>query len=189
VDSPRNALILASASPRRMQLMTDAGYSFDVAPADIDETPLPGEPATEYVERLARTKAETVAALDPGARVIGADTIVTIDGELLGKPTDPDHAIAMLERLSGHVHDVMTGVAVASVGTTTVSAVETSRVWFRELDRAEIEAYVATGEPLDKAGSYAIQGLGGSLVDRTDGDWNNIVGLPLHVVERLLSQP
>lgn len=167
--------------------MSDAGYEFTVEPADIDETPLPDEPAVDYVERLARSKAEHVSDRYPDGRVLGADTIVTIDGELLGKPADSVDAVAMLERLSGRVHEVLTGVAVAVAGTTKRSAVEVSRVWFRTLERAEIETYVATGEPLDKAGAYAIQGLGGALVDRTDGDWNNIVGLPMHVVAHLLA--
>lgn len=180
-----SALILASASPRRLQLMTDAGYVFGVEPADIDETPLPGEIASAYVGRLARTKAEHVAARRPGARVLGADTIVTIDGELLGKPADPADAVAMLERLSGRAHEVLTGVAVCVDGATT-GIVDVSRVWFRTLGRAEIEAYVATGEPLDKAGAYAIQGEGGALVDRTEGAWDNIVGLPMAAVATLL---
>jgi len=181
------ALILASGSPRRLQLMADAGYEFTVEPADIDETPLPNEPAASYVARLANDKARHVAERHPEAVVIGADTIVALDGELLGKPADADDAGAMLGRLSGRAHEVLTGVAVARDGDV-YGIVEVSRVWFRTLGRPEIDAYVATGEPLDKAGSYAIQGLGGAFVERTEGAWDNIVGLPMAVVARLLAE-
>ncbi len=180
-------LILASGSPRRLQLMADAGYEFTVEPADIDETPLPNEPAATYVARLATDKARHVAERHLEAVVIGADTIVALDGELLGKPADADAACAMLDRLSGRAHEVLTGVAVAR-GSDVHGIVEVSRVWFRSLGRAEIEDYVATGEPLDKAGSYAIQGLGGAFVERTEGAWDNIVGLPMAVVARLLAE-
>ena len=179
-------LVLASASPRRLQLLRDAGHEFDVEPADIDETPHPGEAAATYVERLAREKAATVLARRPDAVVVGADTIVTLEGDLLGKPVDELDAIGMLTRLSGRAHQVMTGVAVAGAAGTQ-SDVEVSHVWFHPLDAATIEQYVATGEPLDKAGAYAIQGRGGALVERTEGEFDNIVGLPMALVERLLS--
>lgn len=168
--------------------MADAGHEFTVEPADIDETPRPGEDARDYVARLASEKARCVAERRPDAVVLGADTIVAIDGELLGKPADPGDAVAMLERLSGRSHEVLTGVAVVRGGHVR-HTVEVSRVWFRPLDRGEIEAYVATGEPLDKAGAYAIQGGGGALVDRTEGSWDNIIGLPMHVVAQLLAAP
>ncbi|MFN8051765.1 MAG: Maf family protein [Acidimicrobiales bacterium] len=180
-------LVLASASPRRSQLLHDAGYEFEVDPADVDETPLPAEPAADYVERLARAKAELVAARHPGATALGADTVVVLDGELLGKPADDADAIAVLERLSGRGHEVLTGVAVCRDGMTT-SAVDTTEVRFRTLDRAEIEAYVRTGEPRDKAGSYAIQGGAGAFVAATNGAFDNVVGLPVALVRRLLEQ-
>jgi len=167
--------------------MADAGYVFAVDPADVDETPLTDEAPAAYVERLARTKASVVATRHPGARVLGADTIVTVDGDLLGKPADAAEAAAMLRRLSGRAHEVMTGVAVVGADTSIRSSVTTSHVRFRDLAGDEIDAYVATGEPLDKAGAYGIQGLGGALVDRTDGPWDNIVGLPMAAVARLLT--
>ena len=180
------SLILASASPRRSKLMADAGYAFDIDPADVDETPLADESARRYVERLARNKAEVIAHRHPEATVLGADTIVTVDGVLLGKPADDTEAAAMLFRLSGRSHEVMTGVAVAHHGVTR-SDVAVSVVTFRTLDRDEIEAYVATGEPRDKAGAYAIQGIGGELVESVDGAWDNVVGLPMSLVACLLA--
>lgn len=165
--------------------MAAAGYSFEIDPADIDEAPLAHESARNYVERLARAKAEATALRHPSATVLGADTIVTVDGLLLGKPTDHAEATAMLSRLSGRAHEVMTGVAVVREGATR-SEVAVSLVRFRTLDRNEIDAYVATGEPLDKAGSYAIQGRGGAVVESIEGPWDNIVGLPMSMVARLL---
>ncbi|NLA35586.1 MAG: septum formation inhibitor Maf [Actinobacteria bacterium] len=182
-------LILASGSPRRRELLAEAGYRFSVHPADIDETPLPYEKPEDYVERLAAHKAAAVAAeLGDGARdavVVGADTIVVLGKELLGKPVDAADAASMLRRLSGRVHHVLTGVAVCSRELTTAISVE-SAVWFRELDDDEIDAYVAGGEPLDKAGSYAIQGGGAAFVEEIEGAFDNIVGLPVSWLAGLL---
>ena len=188
-------LILASASPRRSELLAAAGYAFTVRPADVDETPMPYEKPEAYVERLAAHKAASVAAevaAEPAAPdggddavVVGADTIVVLGNELLGKPTDAEEARAMLRRLSGRVHHVLTGVAIHSRELTTAISVE-SAVWFRELDDDEIDAYVAGGEPLDKAGSYAIQGGGAAFVETIEGPWDNIVGLPVTWLEGLL---
>lgn len=181
-------LVLASASPRRTELLGAAGYRFDVDPADVDEGPRPNESPAAYVERLARSKAAAVSARHPAAVVLGADTVVTIDGELLGKPADESDACTMLRRLAGRTHRVMTGVAVAApAGGALSSAVEVTVVRFRPLDDAEIDAYVTTGEPADKAGAYAIQGGAGAFVASIDGAFDNVVGLPMTLVGRLLA--
>jgi septum formation protein len=180
-------LILASASPRRRDLLGQLGLRFEVSAADIDETPHPGEAAEAYVLRLAREKARTVAARNPGAWVLAADTTVVLGSELLGKPRDAAEAVEMLGRLSGKTHEVMTGVALAgpSGGDSTVVR---SRVTFRPLGAAEIAWYAGTGEPLDKAGSYAIQGKGGFLVASAEGSPTNIIGLPLGETLELLAR-
>lgn len=174
-------LVLASGSPRRRELLASLGLTFVVDAADIDETELAGEDPLSYVVRLARTKAEHVAARhEPGTIVIGADTTVELDGTILGKPSDPAHAASMLASLSGRTHHVHTGMAVVVSGVPDPwVGVSTTDVTFRALDATAIERYVATGEPLDKAGAYAIQGLGGSLVARVSGNVQNVVGLPL----------
>ena len=174
----RASLILASASPRRAQLLVMLGLRFDVEPADIDETYRPGENAAAHAERLAREKAAAVARRQPGALVIGADTVVVIDEEVLGKPRDADHAVEMLLRLQGREHLVATGIAVAE-GQDVRGAVETVRVRFRSFDAAAARLYARTGEPLDKAGAYGIQGYGATLVERIDGDYFAVVGLPI----------
>jgi septum formation protein len=182
---PASPLILASASPRRRELLAACGLSFRVIPAAIDEHPYPNEPAEVYVRRLALAKAEAVAQGHPGAVVLGADTIVTIDRDLLGKPRDLDEARQMLSRLSGNVHEIVTGVAVlaveraASASTRCASEVVTSRVLMRHVTEATIAWYLATGEPIDKAGAYAVQGMGGALVEWVEGSYTNVVGLPL----------
>jgi septum formation protein len=178
-------LVLASASPRRHQLLGSFGWPFEVRPADIDETPVPGEPARTYVERLAADKASAVAR--PGELVIGADTIVELDGELLGKPGDAAEAITMLRRLGGRTHRVHTGVAVVLDGRL-VSATETTEVQLAALDDALIEWYVTTGEPFGKAGAYAAQGAGGIFVTFITGSISNVIGLPLWVVLRLFRE-
>ena len=175
-------LVLASASPRRRELLGQLGLRFDVVPADIDESPRAGEEPRDYVLRLAREKAAAVAADD--AVVIAADTTVAIDGLILGKPADLDDAREMLRSLAGREHDVHTGVAVR-VRERTAIAVETTRVTFAPLDASAIEWYLSTGEPFDKAGAYAIQGAGGALVERIDGSASNVVGLPLTLVVAL----
>jgi len=171
-------VILASQSPRRRELLTLVGITHDVLPADIDETVWPGEEPVPHCERLARSKAETLAALHPEALVIGSDTIVVVDGDILGKPRDRDEAIAMVTRLSGRSHVVHTAVAVAHQGDVR-SGVESVTVTFRDLSPEIIAAYVDTGEPMDKAGAYGIQGYGATIVERVDGDYFAVMGLPL----------
>jgi septum formation protein len=167
--------------------MLDAlGLTFDVRPVDLDETPSPGESAGDYVERLARAKAE--AAVHRGELVLAADTTVVFGDELLLKPVDEEDAKKMLERLGGEEHEVLTGIALAEQGRRTLATVERSRVEIALLDRNEIDWYVATTEPLDKAGAYAIQGLGALFVERVSGNYTNVVGLPLPAVRRLFQQ-
>ncbi|QSQ16574.1 Maf family protein [Myxococcus landrumensis] len=170
-------LVLASGSPRRRDFLSQLGLTFTVSAADIDETPHPGEEARAYVLRLAREKARVVAARSPGAWVLAADTTVAVGTELLGKPQSPDEAHEMLSRLSGKTHDVFTGVALA--GRHEEALAVHTRVTFRALSAAEIAWYVSTGEPVDRAGAYAIQGKGGFLVASVDGSPTNVVGLPL----------
>jgi len=165
--------------------LTAAGISFEVLAADIDETPYPNETPAAYVERLAIDKARAVLALRPGARVLGADTTVTIDGEILGKPVDAGDAARMLRKLSGRPHDVHTGVAVASA-TGVHSDVETTRVWFAPMTDEDISWYVGTGEPVDRAGAYAIQGFASRFIPRIEGSYSNVVGLPVAMVSSIL---
>lgn len=178
-------VILASASPRRQDLLARIVYPYSIVPADIDETPLPHESPTDYVHRLARRKALVVSADYPAHAVLGADTIVVLDGELLGKPTDPQDALRMLDRLSGREHEVHTGVAWALNAQVRRSGHFTSRVHLRRGTEKELADYVASGEPLDKAGSYAIQGDAGSLVTRVEGSVTNVIGLPLEQTEEM----
>jgi septum formation protein len=179
-------LVLASASPRRAELLRLAGFTFEVAPADVDETPREAELAEHYVRRLAEAKARAVAAQHPGAAVLGADTTVAVDGAILGKPADSADAVAMLHRLQGRAHDVLTGVAVVGPGWS-ASSVATTRVWMAPLTAEDIDGYVASGEPMDKAGAYAIQGLASRFVTRIEGSYPNVVGLPVHLVHELLA--
>lgn len=179
-------LILASGSPRRRQMLTDLGLNFEVRPVDIDERPLPQELPTDYVLRLAKEKA---AAAAPSAQelVLAADTIVALNDALLGKPADGAEATAMLRRLSGRSHRVLTGVALHSGERGALeAAVETTGVRFAAMSDAEIAWYVASGEPMDKAGAYAIQGLCALFVEGIDGNYSNVVGLPLPLTYRLL---
>jgi len=180
-------LVLASASPRRRELLGQLGLGFEVSAADIDETPRQGEAAEAYVSRLARDKARVVAARHPGAWVLAADTTVVLGSELLGKPRDAAEAREMLGRLSGRTHEVHTGVALAGPATEHSTVVRT-RVTFRPLSTGEIAWYVGTGEPLDKAGSYAIQGKGGFLVAAVEGSPTNVIGLPLGETLALLAR-
>ena len=185
-------LVLASASPRRRELLTQAGFRFDISPAHIPEDVSPGEDPIAYVTRLAREKAEAVyraladqhAACGPVA-VLGADTTVTIDGEILAKPEDAADAARMLRRLSGRTHRVITGVAVVTAARTEVAA-EVTAVKFLSVNDEEIAAYVATGEPMDKAGAYAIQGHAAIWIPRIEGCYFNVVGLPLALVSQML---
>ncbi len=171
------SLILASRSPRRRELLAQLGVVVSVIPADIDETPAPAETPWDYVERIARQKA---AAVPPraGSCVLAADTAVVVDGDILGKPANLDAGRQMLRRLSGRVHQVFTAVALQSPHELRVICTET-RVAFRPLGEAECERYLASDEPWDKAGAYAIQGLGGAFVERIDGSYSSVVGLPL----------
>ncbi len=180
-------LVLASASPRRRELLAALGLTPPVRPVDVDETPIDGEAAVDCVLRLARAKAE--ASARPGELVLAADTLVVLDGAILGKPKDPREARAMLGRLSGRDHLVQTGVAVRDGDTAAVAAaVETTRVTIAPITAEQIADYVATGEPLDKAGAYAIQGLGAVFVERIDGNYSNVVGLPLPLTRRLFGE-
>jgi septum formation protein len=181
------SLILASQSPRRRELLSLVGIAHTVMPADIDERVLPGEPPAPHAERLARGKASALAAHHPHAVVVGADTIVVVDGDILGKPGDAGEAKAMLRRLSGRTHTVFTAVAVARDGRL-VSGVEQVEVTFRALDDDEIARYVATGEPMDKAGAYGIQGYGATIVERIDGDYFAVMGLALGRLVGLLRE-
>lgn len=172
-------LVLASRSPRRVQLLEMLGLDFEVLPAEVDETRHPAGAPAQVAEHLAREKARAVAALRPDALVIGCDTLVVIDGEVLGKPRDEAHAVQTLLRLEGREHRVETGIAVAAPDGRMESSVEGVRVRFRPFDRRMAEDYVATGEPLDKAGSYGIQGYGATLVDWIEGDFFAVMGLPI----------
>ena len=177
-------LTLASGSPRRLTLLEELGLNPTVRPADIDETPHPGESAATYVERLAVEKGATVGDTDDV--IISADTIVVLDGELLGKPIDDADAASMLRRLSGRTHEVMTGVAVRR-GDEVSSFVETTVVHFAELSDADINWYVGTGEPADKAGAYGMQGRGGAFVKSIEGSYDNVIGLPRHRLRPLIA--
>jgi len=194
-------LVLASASPRRQELLRNVGISFVVQVADVDETPLPGEGARDCAERLAREKALKVWRARPQDVVLGADTVVVVDGTILGKPADGDDAARMLRMLSGREHRVITGVClvravVSGQGSSSKvkapareelkSASETTVVTMSEISEREIRDYVATGEPMDKAGAYAIQGIASRWIPRIEGDYSNVVGLPVALVYRML---
>jgi septum formation protein len=211
-------LVLASASPRRQELLRNAGIQFAVQPADIDESPLPGEPPRECAERLAREKALAVWNTCPGDVVLGADTIVVVDTCILNKPTDAADAARMLRLLSGRTHEVITGVCfvkpVAGRGLPVANnpsveraldrptdqgsmraetphvrlASESTKVVVNPISEEEIQEYVATGEPMDKAGAYAIQGRASRWIPRIEGDYTNVVGLPVALVYRMLTE-
>ena len=180
-------LILASASPRRRELLETLSLPFSVMPAHVDERHHAAEPPELYVARLARTKADHLARQFPSTWVLGADTVVVLDGRILGKPADAAAAHIMLSSLSGREHTVMTGLAVVrlDMGITQGDVVST-RVRFHDLHATDIEAYIATGEPFDKAGAYAVQGRGGQFVTALEGCYNNVVGLPLQRATALL---
>jgi septum formation protein len=180
-------IVLASASPRRRDLLAAAGFSFDVDVANVDERRRPAESPEAYVDRVARDKAEMVAARRPDDAVLAADTVVLIDAEVLGKPVDADDAARMLTRLSGRAHEVLTGVALACRGRVD-SLTARTRVWVKALSAREIGWYVASGEPFDKAGAYAIQGLASRFITGIDGSYSNVVGLPMASVAELLER-
>ncbi len=204
-------LVLASASPRRHDLLTSAGISFAVQPANVDETPLAGESPRDCAERLAKEKALAVLRNRPQDVVLGADTIVVVDETILGKPTNAEDAARMLHMLSGRAHEVITGVCLVSRGIRAQgsgvseaathphqdlrtenrelkSASETTLVTMTEISDQEIRDYVATGEPMDKAGAYAIQGIASRWIPRIEGDYSNVVGLPIALVYRMLRE-
>ena len=182
-------LILASASPRRAELLASAGYEFSIQPADVDETPLRSEAAGDYVVRVARDKARSVPipAAAGGTIVLAADTAVVTESRIMGKPQSDEDAATMLATLSGAVHQVLTGVVVRTATRELVELVAT-RVHFLPLTAAEIAGYISTGEPRGKAGGYAIQGRAARFIDWIDGSWSNVVGLPLATVSRMLCE-
>ena len=180
-------IVLASGSPRRKEILSSLRLTFEVRPADVDESLLPGESAFDAAERLALAKARVAAAGAPDALVVAADTLVVLDGVALGKPADRADARRMLAALDGRRHDVVTGVACA-LGGRFVSGRETTRVDFAPMSPVEIEAYVATGEPDDKAGAYALQGIGGLFVESVEGSPSNVVGIPMRLLYRLAAE-
>jgi septum formation protein len=180
-------IILASGSPRRSEIMESVGWQFTKDVPDIDESELPGELPDVYVQRLARTKAETIAAKHVDQIVLGADTTVVIDGQIIGKPVDNADAKRMLTMLSGHWHEVLTGVAVVRNGNSSVG-LQRTRVKFVEMSGAEIDFLVEKGDPLDKAGAYAVQAQAALFIEGIEGDYWNVVGLPISLVYRLISE-
>lgn len=183
VNLPR--IILASGSPRRAEIMESVGWKFTKDVPDIDETKLPGEKPDVYVQRLARTKAETIATRHPGQIVLGADTTVVIDEQIIGKPLDAADAKRMLELLSGRWHEVLTGAAIVRNGNSRVG-LQRTRVKFVEMNEAEIDFLVERGDPLDKAGAYAVQAQAALFIEGIEGDYWNVVGLPISLVYRLI---
>lgn len=183
VELPK--IILASGSPRRAEIMRSVGWEFTKSVSDIDESELPGEPPEAYVQRLAKAKAETVASCFPGEIVLGADTTVVIDDQILGKPVDENDARRMLQMLSGRWHEVLTGVAVAAEGRTRVG-LQRTRVKFFELSEREVTFLVGHGSPLDKAGAYAVQAQAALFIEAIEGDYWNVVGLPVSLAYRLV---
>jgi septum formation protein len=179
-------LVLASASPRRRELLRNAGIEFTALPADVDESPLQGEGARDCAQRLALEKAWKVWGAQQRDPVLGADTIVVVDGTILGKPVDPNEAARMLRLLAGRTHQVVTGVCLVRSNGDIVVDSETTLVTMAELSDQEILDYVATGEPMDKAGAYAIQGVASRWIPRIEGDYSNVVGLPVARVYRML---
>ena len=178
-------IILASQSPRRAELLAQVGLRFRVAPASIDEAQLPGEDAADYVERIATEKAAAVQQRFPNDTVLGSDTAVVLDGTVLGKPTDRADGMRMLLALAGRTHQVLTGVAVLAAGRTHYR-LSNSRVRLRDISPEEAAAYWATGEPADKAGGYAVQGLAAAFIERIEGSYSGIMGLPLFETVQIL---
>lgn len=179
-------IVLASASPRRQELLSRVGLAPRVVPAEVDESVLPGEPADDYVVRVAADKAHAVAALHPGAVVVAADTAVVLDGVPLGKPSDHAGALAMLTRLSGRSHQVLSAVVVVDADGIEHTALARAEVTMAPSSDEELAWYVASGEPLDKAGAYGVQGLGAALVEHVEGDPTTVIGLPLRTTLDLL---
>lgn len=182
----KQPLILASASPRRQELLREAGIAFEIHPAHIPEQRLPAEAAIDYAKRLSREKALAVANRFANRFVLGADTIVVVDEDVLEKPLDHDDAVRMLRLLSGRPHHVITGVSLVTPTGTIDTRTCTTQVFFRKLTEQEIQVYVNSKEPMDKAGAYAIQGGAAGFADRTEGEYSNVVGLPLLLVAEML---
>lgn len=177
-------IILASGSPRRSEILNSVGWSFEKSVADIDESEFAGETPENYVQRLAKTKAEKVAENFPDRFVLGADTTVVIDNQIIGKPVDLDDARRMIEMLSGNWHEVLTGVAFVKNGKSLVG-LQSTKVKFDEMSKDEIEFLVEKGEPLDKAGAYAVQAQAALFIEKIEGDYWNVVGLPINLVYNL----
>jgi len=189
MNTLQTTMILASASPRRCQLLEQLGLTFQVDAPSVDETPRPGESPEDYALRLSEEKAFQVSWRHPDSVVIGADTVVVLNGDLLGKPRDPDHARKILSKLSGQTHQVITGITVLwPPRRIYMNEAVVTEVTFKKLSREEIDNYVATGEPMDKAGAYGIQGKGALLVEKISGCYNNVVGLPLFTLGMLLEK-
>jgi septum formation protein len=193
-DAATRPIVLASASPRRADLLEAAGIPFEIAPADVDETPGKGERAEPYVERLSREKADAVVRRGESRAVLGADTVVVVDEIILGKPVDLDDARRMLERLSGRGHRVLTGVTIVAPGSSvpdgsrsTVTRVVATTVEFAQLTTSDLDWYLASGEPMGKAGAYAIQGRASRFVTAISGSYTNVVGLPIAEVRAMCS--
>ena len=180
-------IVLASASPRRAELLRAAGIDFEVQPANVDETIGAGESAIDYVSRLAETKGRLVYERDSGRTVLAADTAVVVDEHILGKPLDEADAVRMLRLLSGRTHDVLTAVSVFHPGGIVDTRVDTTTVEFAPLSEGDINWYVSTGEPMDKAGAYAVQGLASRFVSRIEGSYSNVVGLPVALAYQMLT--
>ena len=186
---PQPQLVLASASPRRRELLDQVGLHYRVAPAEVDESAYPGEPAADYVLRIAAAKARQVNSADnSGLPVLAADTAVVLDGAIMGKPGEALQAMDMLRELSGRSHEVLTAVVLLTSNGTELSDLGISRVTFAALEPEWISAYCATGEPLDKAGAYAIQGFAAQCISRIEGSYSGIMGLPLYETVQLLKK-
>jgi septum formation protein len=182
-------LILASSSPRRREILAGMGYDFRVVPADLDESPLDNESPAEHVIRLSRAKASRVAGEHPDELVIGADTIVVLGDHILGKPSSPEGAVTMLRKLSGETHNVFTGLSlIISSSSIDISGHDVTRVVFNRLREEDIRRYVASGEPLDKAGAYGIQGMGSFLVNHYEGEFDTVIGFPTRLFRKLYEE-
>ncbi len=188
MSESKEVLILASASPRRQQLLREAGVAIEVHPAHIREERTPGEDPVQYACRLAREKAQAVAREFPGRYVLGADTIVVVDGQVLEKPGDSGEAERMLRLLSGRAHLVTTGVSLVDREGKADTRFSTARVHFRKLESSEIQRYIESGESMDKAGAYAIQGGAAAWIERVEGEYSNVVGLPVSLVKEMLRE-
>jgi septum formation protein len=187
-DSVQERLLLASASPRRREILENLGFDFEILPADVDESEVPWNDPVESAKLLAEIKAVEVQVKRPRKTIIAADTIVLCDGEVMGKPATNEEAAGMLGRLSGRAHEVVTGITVLAPPNIRLIEAESTKVFFRELSKSEITRYINTREPFDKAGAYAIQGYASAFIDRIEGDYFNVVGLPVARLFRMLGR-